>query len=415
MKQPAFLLGIFAWTALVAAGSFWLGRRLPDGAGDGASGPGSGSAAQVIDLDRRPPGSVRTTVADAGTEEPTTANPKSLKQLLEDARAELSGGMINLRTIVDVFQAMEAVGTAEMPAVMRLIGDMPNFPQKNLLNIAALSRWAESDGKAAAEWVRGSSEDNGKKAGLLGAVFSAWGGKEPLVAWDWFESARDDFANPQHEHGLMRSLFQGLAVKDFDLAMGRLRELDDFDLRTVALEGMGAALTTDARRDTFLSYVQTLGNPEQRLRALRSVLGPWAGTDSDAAAKWVESLPAGQERAEAAKTVGNAWFESAPQEASRWLVAQVPDDKVPEAIRDTTNRWLQRDPNAAAAWLGQFDPGPESDPARAAFSQGIAAIDPESALTWAGTIENPSLRSGSLVHIFKNCATGVGNGCREAG
>jgi hypothetical protein len=89
-----------------------------------------------------------------------------------------------------------------------MIDDMPNLQQKNLLYMALLTRWANADGSGAADYVSENFSDE-RKAGMLGAVFSSRAANEPLVAWKWFEANRNQFANPNHEHQLVRSLYQG--------------------------------------------------------------------------------------------------------------------------------------------------------------------------------------------------------------
>jgi hypothetical protein len=337
---------------------------------------------------------------DGGEIHTGAQHPISLRAMLAEARQRLTGGMINIGSIVDVFDSMGAIHSAQMPEIMSLIDEMPNFQQKNLLYMAALTRWADEDGAGAADYVNGNF-DAERRAGMLGAVFSSWAATEPLTGWKWFDANRDEFANPAHAHPLVRSLYQGLATSDFAAAMTRLKLEDDFDLRTVAVEAIGAATATSGHRDAFLDYAKGLENKDQRVRAVNSVLGHMAHSDPAGASSLVEMLDPGKERAEAAKQVANAWFETDPETASTWFLSQVPDDQMPDAIRDITNRWLRRDPNAAGEFLSQIEQGEQSDPARAAFSQGIVALDPESALTWAGTITDNKMRDGSLVNIYK--------------
>ncbi|MEZ5324164.1 MAG: hypothetical protein R3F19_03780 [Verrucomicrobiales bacterium] len=326
--------------------------------------------------------------------------PQSLQAMLADARQRLMGGMINIGSIVDVFESMGELDPTMMPEVMRIIEEMPNFQQKNLLYMAALTRWADQDGAAAADFVSKNFTAE-RKAGMLGAVFSSWAAKDPLTAWKWFDSNRESFANPASEHPLVRSLYQGLATKDFAAAMARLQTEEDFDLKTVALDALGVVAATTDQRDAFFQYARSLENSDQRLRAINSVLGHLAHSDPAEASTLVETLETGKERVEAAKQVANAWFESDPERSSAWFLGQVPADEMPAAIRDVTNRWLRRDPNAAAEFLSQTEQGAQTDPARAAFSQGIAAMDPESAITWAGTITDDKMREGSLVNVYK--------------
>jgi hypothetical protein len=340
----------------------------------------------------------------AGNEEDKaleTPRPLSLQAMLADARQRLIGGMINIGSIVDVFESMGAVDSAKMPEVMRLIDEMPNFQQKNLLYMAELTRWADQDGAGAADFVSKNFAAE-RKAGMLGAVFSSWAASEPLTAWKWFDSNREEeFANPANEQSLVRSLYQGLATKDFAAAMARLQKEEDFDLKTVALDALGVVAATTNQRDAFFDYAKSLENSDQRSRGINSILGQLAHSDPAGASTLVETLEPGKERAEAAKQVANAWFESDPEASSAWFLGQVPEEEMPAAIRDVTNRWLRRDPNAAAEFLSQTEQGAQTDPARAAFSQGIAAMDPESAITWAGTITDDKMREGSLVNVYK--------------
>lgn len=336
---------------------------------------------------------------DSAASEPQPAAP-SLAAILAEARRRLDGGMINIGSIVDVFDSMGTLDAKQMTEVIRLIDEMPNFQQKNLLYMAALTRWSEQDGKSAADYVW-DHFDAERRAGMLGAVFSSWAAKQPEVAWQWFDTHRGSVANPVHEHGLVRNLYQGLASQDFDAAMARLQVEEDYDLKTIALESLGAVSATTGDSDAYFEFAAGLENKEQRMRAVNAMLGHMAHSDPAKASSLVEKLEPGKERAEAAKRVAHAWFEAEPEVFTAWFLNQVPDEDMPAAIRDVAQRWLRRDPNAAGEFLSTIEPGKESDPARASFSQGIASIDPESALTWADTITDAKMREGSLMNIYK--------------
>lgn len=400
VRYAAVIAGLLA-----GATGFWAGQR------HGRTSAGEEVAQLRVALVRaeagqRPPagaGSQQTGSSEGGGGAlPEQAQAQSLPELMQSLRGQLTDGMMNIGRIVEVVELMRGIDLEAMPEALRLIREMPNFEQKNILYMAALTRWADEDGAGAADYVSGNIEGE-LKAGMLGAVFSSWAAREPLAAWDWFENHRNEFANPGHEHPLVRSLFQGLAARDFPAAMERLKGLGEFDFQVMALEAIGTeAANNPGQRTAFLEYALALENQPQRMRAVNSVLGRLAQSDPDSARKLVETLEPGRERAEAAKTVGNAWFEAAPEQASAWFLEQVPDSEVPAALRDITQRWLRRDPNIAGEWLSQFEPGEQSDPARAAFSQGIAGIDPASAVSWAETITNQQMREGSLVNIYKN-------------
>lgn len=198
---------------------------------------------------------------EVGGDQAEGQSTMSLRAMLADARQRLTSGMINIGSIVDVFDSMGVLDPAQMPEIMRLIDEMPNFQQKNLLYMAALTRWADEDGTGAADYVSGNF-DSERKAGMLGAVFSSWAANEPRAAWKWFDANRDQFANPAHDHALVRSLYQGLATDDFAAAMARLEQEEDFDLKTIAVEALGVAAATTENRDAFLDYAINLENEE---------------------------------------------------------------------------------------------------------------------------------------------------------
>ena len=64
------------------------------------------------------------------TEPVTSEEPRapSLAALLAEARQRLDGGMINIGSIVEVFDSMGTLDPEQMTEVMRLIDEMPNLP-----------------------------------------------------------------------------------------------------------------------------------------------------------------------------------------------------------------------------------------------------------------------------------------------
>jgi hypothetical protein len=67
--------------------------------------------------------------------------------------------------------------------------------------------------------------------------------------------------------------------------------------------------------------------------------------------------------------------------------------------------WADSDPTAAAAWINQKDLGAASDPgvAEIAMSPQLAQT-PDVAASWAETINDPNLRSRTLLSILQNWA-----------
>ena len=407
MKRPLIVLAVA--TGMFASGlvGFFVGKRSGSEAMVGRS-PTYAPPPSLVGNGKTPGSSqdeddVATPEGNALKDDVRKVGRSSMEELLEEARRKLAGGMINIRQVVEVFQSMEEIDPKVMPELLRGIEELPNFQQKNLLFMAALTRWAEVDGEGAATHVRDNMSGE-RQGGMLGAVFSSWASKEPEDAWNWFEESRGSLSNPMLEAPLMRSLFQGVASKDLDDALAKFDALDSQHLKNVALDGIGSSLSNDSDRRSFLKLAATLDDRDLRMHAMRPALGQWAHGNPDAAAAWLDSAEVEEsERREIAKSVRDAWFQTNPEDAADWYMAQIPeDDKSGGAVREVVQRWMRQDPNAAGEWLGSYEPGPGSDEARASFSQGIAGVDPASAVSWAKTITNDKMREQSLTNILRH-------------
>jgi len=215
--------------------------------------------------------------------------------------------------------------------------------------------WARSDGKAAAELVKGEEYSANLRVALIG-----WCEYAPADAYAWYrESVANGMLEFKFGHnirsGLLMSLVRAWAETDPKGAFNELANMD-YDEQRQLSRAFDQLVLDEQNREQFLTAVKNF--PDQRLRSelIDDAIDDWSKIDPVSAAAWFdtvefESLEVGFKPA--TELVEN-WFQRDATAAVNWLWPKTPEhmkDKfVNEFVRE---EWADRDPESAATWLEQ--------------------------------------------------------------
>jgi hypothetical protein len=267
----------------------------------------------------------------------TTA--RSTSERSEGARAVT---LDHLGDPVAQLQAENRTGS-EIGRVVRMIGilsqlskdDIPNVlayavglrsaqrQEREILFFGALTRWAQFDPTAAAEWTRSnaSSSLKGKDDDLLEMALSEWTVRDAATARAWI----DQLTEPGQKAGAFRGYLAALSLQDPVAALQEMERMPE-----------------DVRDQ----------------RAYAAIFRSWSSKDPRAAAQAAAnlSLPDANARRQAMGIVAEVWGQQAPREAVAWALGLSKSEEQSQIVRDVLREWVQREPQAAVSQLLSLPP-----------------------------------------------------------
>ncbi len=233
-------------------------------------------------------------------------------------------------------------------------------------------------------------------------VLSGWAARDPHAALAWLET------QPAGEAAetLARGLAEGWAVQDLDAAARWVETRPSSEARKDMIENLFRQYVTtrgiEGAKEWFASMTPNEQDPSYQQRAFNDIASHLAKTDLAQARQWLDDH-AGQPWAGGGgvKDILQAWVKTDPPTAIEWALAhpeiRTRGDGWNSPLGAAVYSWAEADPNAAGQWLGTQTGTSGYDQAAASFVKGITDVDPESGFAWAKTIQDPSLRSESLV------------------
>ena len=396
---------------------------------------------------------------------PPDTSPPLTDADFADAAERMRAALASNTPEHDLLAAAERLlHTARTPDdFLRLVDLLNTVPSDTLIEpiaIAAFTRWAQSDPKAAALGAD-RIQSHQLKHQLAREVCRIWARRDPKGALDFLESAEPGFARrfgPQ-------VVFSVLAESDPQAALARAREwknrsersnLTSSVLQTWAaarplealafaraepdprqraelLQGALSALPKDQAWAEAAAFVD-LASPDDRL-LLRNILNGWS-FQIEAPAAAVLALPAGEARDELLADVAmgavlsdhkraEALLDTMPDAPTRetWLAAlahshlrtadhprpldalrlaaELPAGETQSAVfREAGTRWSEHDAPGASQWIATQPAGPNRDAFLGEFVRGTFDTEPEAALTWTVEITDDAKRQRRLAELF---------------
>ena len=328
-------------------------------------------------------------------------------------------------------EAVQSLDPSLIRETLAEVEAMKDYRFRSQLRGMLLSRWGESDPKAALAYAQGlgSSMEN---LGEIRSVMRSWGAKDFPAAKAWLEGLP---AGPLR-NDVLESLAFGLAQKDPVAALSLARSLPGDDGQRFLRGAINAWCLKDA--DAAFAYVAKLtadpNKPEFKKFLILEMISTVAKKDPDKIISMLEQFPP-EDQNNALRSIGYSWGQSDPKAALDWANQQ-PDPQVKSLILPGAIEALsEQDPNSALELAQSLPSGDsregvigkvlyklsKSDPKGAVgyamnlpssesmnmMISGMAVQwiidDSQGALGWYGSLTDPKLKeqvAGSMINIL---------------
>lgn len=171
-------------------------------------------------------------------------------------------------------------------------------------------------------------------------------------------------------------------------------ELDRGPGRTQAVGEVAAAWARKSPAEA-MAWAQSLEGAEGT-NAIGRALGSWSNVSPQEAVQWLDEQATPEIRNTNLPLVAGSWATREPGAAAQWVASHREGEGKGDALGLVMWNWTHQDPEAAANWLDNLPPSESRD--RGIIGLATAAFDPDpaGAVIWAATIEDESLRQGTL-------------------
>jgi len=282
-----------------------------------------------------------------------------------------------------------------------------------------LSRWGESDPKAALDYAyaKGLFLENASFGGVYGdggfeinglsitPLFDSWFKKDFPAAKAWVEGlpAESDFRK-----GLWPSLAFALAQRDPVAALSLARTISndqgggDFSRRN----SISGAIVGWSLKDTdaALAYVGQLPDDRNKISILRSMSIALAKKDPDKAINLIEQIPP-QEQNVSLRQFGSAWAQSDPKAALDFANQQTNPEVKSEILQGVIGVMAEKDPDRALELARSLPKDYNRDGTIYTVLEKLSESDPKGAVGYAMNLlsgEKSSLISSMAVDWISN-------------
>ena len=255
-------------------------------------------------------------------------------------------------------EALEGIarGISQLPA-----DALPKPNRDNLLALA-IDKWSELNPAGAAQLLDTSDIQGFQKSSALGNIALNWGREDPAAALRWAQE-------------------QPAVALGLDPVMGAV---------------MGWWQKDPEGAEAYA--LNQLGTPTGKL-LVKSLVGPMANKDRDAATAWVAKIPDEKLRNESYGMIAAQLAVTDPKTAAAWTLT-LPQDAQIGAVASTAQIWSETNPSEAAQWINGLT-GKNRDAAVESYADRIADTDPPAAMTWATTISDQTRRESTTRNAMR--------------
>lgn len=287
------------------------------------------------------------------------------------------------------------VAATDLPAVIDFLWHKQHLSGAGEeLRDRLLQRWAESDPRAAADWV-GQQPASSIQANAIDRIASAWANLSFDDAVAWAKQLPGD--GEQHEP-LARIAYEAARNSPLE-AMKLAVELpagasrDDL-LAHVA--GTWAATEPQLAAD----WVRQIEDATLRGRLVASVATIWGGENPTAAADLaLTSLPPGRQQDDTVVSIVQGWAQQEPAQAAAWVM-EFPDGALRQAaLENLVQIWADQSLDQVGTWLRGLAVGPVRDSAAGALVAKLLPTSPSAASELAAGISDPVRRQQELEYV----------------
>ena len=326
--------------------------------------------------------------------EPAASPQLATMDLMQQAIALISSGRPNEEAVKEIELLLARIPIADIARAAAATESIPNRNWRTGFLNMLLTRWAKSDGLAAATYLVENVKGQDQLA-LLTGVLPAWTSQDPEGAWQWFQKTARiqlNFDSRGMHNGALKEMFTTMGRGDFARGLQRTNELQDIDLNNACLGLSEGARTLDERL-LLIARVDAIPDTRARDDVRKSVFSVWAGNKPEEAKGYVESLADPAARSAVAQHVGLGLLATQePAKAADWWLGHTTDADRSSALKQIAQRWAEIDLVGTAEWLGKQGNGPEVDGAKNLFAALAARRAPETAIEWASAINDEAKR-----------------------
>jgi hypothetical protein len=237
----------------------------------------------------------------------------------------------------------EAVQTLDPALIKEALAEVEAMKDERFqtrLRNMLLSRWGESDPKAALTYIQGLNLDGGSfPFDVVKSVISSWAEKDFSAAKAWVEGLPP---GTNRRQSAMVDLAFALAQKDPAAALSLARSLPGDDGQRFLIGALNGWCLKDA--DAAIAYAVQLPDLGSTLVYMFDRI---ASKDPLKAINLLEKIPSENQQNEALRRIGNAWAESDPKAALDWANQQTDPKVKSEILQGALEGMAQKEPNRA--------------------------------------------------------------------
>jgi len=394
--QRTHLVGMLIGTGglLVLATLLWsLGRP---GTSRAAAGVDAASAGARRAAPERQAGSTEAKAIDRlgrVVDSATLTSPSPTNAFLPDLVAALES-LHPESDIVERERALEnlvnLMAITDVPAAVGFLNER-DFPETTCdLKLRLLRRWADTDPRAAADYVCQEATGSARLAEIRG-VAVVWANQDLAEAVAWLTQLPEE----DRENGLLGVAYEATRTEPIE-ALRLAVELPAGAVRNDLITHAAGQWATSAPQ-AAAAWADRIDDGALRERVLASVATAWGESDPVAAATMaVQSLAPGQPRDDALVGIVQRWVQQEPERAAAW-VAMFPEGRLRQtALDNVVKLWADQNVEQAGMWLSGLDWGNGRDTAIGAYVTQIAPRYPEVAARWAEDIGDNSMRDQQM-------------------
>jgi hypothetical protein len=288
----------------------------------------------------------------------------------------------------------EAVQTLDPALIKEALAEVEAMKDERFqtrLRNMLLSRWGESDPKAALTYIQGLNLDGGSfPFNVVKSVISSWAEKDFSAAKAWVEGLPP---GTNRRQSAMVDLAFALAQKDPAAALSLARSLPGDDGQRFLIGALNGWCLKDA--DAAIAYAVQLPDLGSTLVYMFDRI---ASKDPLKAINLLEKIPSENQQNEALRRIGNAWAESDPKAALDWANQQTDPKVKSEILQGALEGMAQKEPNRALE-LAQSLPANERE-GRINYILGILSeSDPEGAVGYAMNLPSNKFTNGTISRL----------------
>ena len=296
-----------------------------------------------------------------------------------------------------IFGILSNLSEEEIPSVLAYAGGLTGQPdrEREIILLAALTRWAHFDPAAAAEWTRSRTDIKNQHGEMIEMALSEWTVRDGAAARAWI----DQLTDPGQKASAFRGYLGALAMRDPMAALQEAeRQSKEFPDERAYQAIFRSWSSTDPRAAAQAAANLSISDAKTRNRAMGIAVQIWGQQAPREALAWALQLPKPEEQSQFIRTVLGEWAQREPEAAISQLLS-LPEGLRDQAARNVVEIVARNDPDQARLIAERLPPGRGRDQALSLVAVNWAGRDPGAAADFAR-----NLSEGAAADAWPNIA-----------